>query len=133
MPIKWSALKVAESLDELEAIVKEAEPILLKKIGMALNWSSEIEAIERKKVQLSESEKQLVKDFADRLKVQDSKQIQFTVFETARKHSLEPKDFFKLLYKILLGTESGPRLGPYLVDFGVDKARTILLSTVQEQ
>jgi hypothetical protein len=28
MPIKWSALKVAESLDELEAIVKEAEPIL---------------------------------------------------------------------------------------------------------
>lgn len=27
MPIKWSARKVAESLDEIEAILKEAEPI----------------------------------------------------------------------------------------------------------
>jgi len=114
-------------------MIKEGEPILIQKIRMALNWSKEMQAVERKKMHLSDSEKQLVKEFANSLNTQDSKQIQFAVFETARKHALEPKDFFKLLYRILLGTESGPRLGPYLIDFGVDKARTILLSTLTEQ
>lgn len=28
MPIRWSALKVAEAVDEVEALIDEAEPIL---------------------------------------------------------------------------------------------------------
>jgi len=114
-------------------MVKEVDQGLAQKIGMALKWSKEMQAVERKKVFLNDSEKQLVNEFQESLNTQDPKQIQFTVFEVARKHMLEPKDFFKLLYRILLGTESGPRLGPYLVDLGIDKARTILLSTLDEQ
>lgn len=114
-------------------MVKEVDQGLAQKIGMALKWSKEMQAVERKKVLLNEREKQLVNEFQESLNTQDPKQIQFTVFEIARKHLLEPKDFFKLLYRILLGTESGPRLGPYLVDLGIDKARTILLSTLDEQ
>ena len=30
MPIRWSAIKVSQSLDEIEEIVKEAEPIFQK-------------------------------------------------------------------------------------------------------
>jgi lysyl-tRNA synthetase class 1 len=114
-------------------MVKEVDQGLAQKIGMALKWSKEMQTVERKKVLLNEREKQLVNEFQESLNTQDPKQIQFAVFEIARKHLLEPKDFFKLLYRILLGTESGPRLGPYLVDLGIDKARTILLSTLDEQ
>ena len=30
----------------------------------------------------------------------------------------DPKNFFKTIYKILLGRESGPRLGPYILESG---------------
>jgi lysyl-tRNA synthetase class 1 len=44
----------------------------------------------------------------------------------ARSNGIEPKDFFKLLYAILLGAERGPRLGPYIIDVGKDKVVEML-------
>ncbi|MGQ9781980.1 MAG: lysine--tRNA ligase [Nitrososphaeria archaeon] len=114
-------------------MINVAEEKLKKKIELALNWSKDMQTIERKTLRLNEKEKQLVTEFVDSLSSQDPKQIQYAIFEIARKHSVEPKDFFKLLYMILLGTESGPRLGPYLVDLGVEKARQTLLSSVTTQ
>ena len=47
--------------------------------------------------------------------------LQTKIFEVARSNNIEPKDFFKLLYAILLDAERGPRLGPYIIDVGIDK------------
>jgi lysyl-tRNA synthetase class 1 len=36
----------------------------------------------------------------------------------AKKHGLQPPEFFKIIYKILLNSETGPRLGPYILEVG---------------
>lgn len=109
-------------------MIKEAEPELDQRIRLALNWSRDMSTVERKKVQLTETEKEMALEFANGLAANDPKTIQYSVFEVAKKYSVEPKKFFELLYRILLGTTGGPRLGPYVVDFGIDKVKEILLS-----
>ena len=53
--------------------------------------------------------------------MKDPQEIQALIFETARSCGMEPSDFFKLLYRTLLGVDRGPRLGPYILDFGSSK------------
>ena len=47
--------------------------------------------------------------------------IQTLIYETSKKHGIEPKNFFRLLYQILINSERGPKLGNYLVDLGIDR------------
>ncbi|MCS6767482.1 MAG: lysine--tRNA ligase [Candidatus Nitrosocaldus sp.] len=56
----------------------------------------------------------------------DAKVIQSSVFDTARKHGIEPKEFFRLLYMLLIGAEYGPRLGPYIIDVGRENVVSML-------
>ena len=42
------------------------------------------------------------------------------LYEIGKKHQFENlKDFFKLVYQVLLGQEQGPRLGSFIKLFGV--------------
>ena len=42
--------------------------------------------------------------------------IQSEVFEIAKKYNIKPRLFFQLIYRILLGSDKGPRLGKYIID-----------------
>lgn len=53
------------------------------------------------------------------------------VYEIARKYSIHPKDFFKTLYKALLGKPYGPRFGRLIIALGVRKAREALLEVTK--
>jgi lysyl-tRNA synthetase class 1 len=46
--------------------------------------------------------------------------IQNLAFEAAKKNGLKPGEFFPVIYSVLLGVARGPRLGPYVIDAGVD-------------
>ena len=43
-----------------------------------------------------------------------------------KKHEIEPKNFFRLLYQILIKSERGPKLGNYLVDLGIARTCEII-------
>ena len=46
--------------------------------------------------------------------------IQTLLYEVGKKHNFENlKDFFKLVYQVLLGQEQGPRLGSFIKLFGI--------------
>jgi lysyl-tRNA synthetase class 1 len=47
--------------------------------------------------------------------------IQTLIYETSKKHGIPPKNFFRLLYQILINSDRGPKLGNYLVDLGIDR------------
>ena len=51
--------------------------------------------------------------------IADADSIQMAIFETAKTNQIKPGDFFKLLYQILLNTNRGPKLGPYISTMGV--------------
>jgi lysyl-tRNA synthetase class 1 len=39
---------------------------------------------------------------------------------------MEPKELFTLLYKILINSDRGPRIGNYVLDLGVERTNNIL-------
>ena len=53
--------------------------------------------------------------------LKDPQEIQTLIFDTARSSGLEPSELFKAIYRLLLGVERGPRLGPYILDIGPAK------------
>jgi lysyl-tRNA synthetase class 1 len=47
--------------------------------------------------------------------------LQNELYRIARENNYEMKDWFKLLYQVLLGAESGPRFGTFIALYGIDK------------
>ena len=55
-----------------------------------------------------------------------SEEIQTQIYEIGKKYNFKNlRDFFKLIYQVLLGQEQGPRLGSFIKLYGIEK--TILL------
>ena len=53
--------------------------------------------------------------------------IQTLLYEIGKKHDFENlKDFFKLVYQVLLGQEQGPRLGSFIKLYGVKESIKII-------
>ena len=70
---------------------------------------------------------QILKSFLGSEKEADApKNLQSKIFNTARTYQIEPKEFFTLLYRMLLNTDRGPRLGNYALDLGIERTCNIL-------
>jgi lysyl-tRNA synthetase class 1 len=91
------------------------------RIIYALNWSKDFNVITEEVVQLSDEENDAITELIGSLMVNlTEEEIQSTVFKIARKNNIKPGKFFKVLYKILLGANQGPRLGPYILAMGIE-------------
>lgn len=89
------------------------------KIDYAINWARDFGAISPERVELSEGERRAIGELIALIRSErDEATIQGAIFDIARRNGLDPRDFFKILYRILLGVPYGPRLGPYLVAMG---------------
>ena len=54
-------------------------------------------------------------------------EIQKHIYEVGKRHKFENlKDFFKLLYQVLLGQEQGPRLGSFIALYGINKSLELI-------
>ncbi|MBI2127403.1 MAG: lysine--tRNA ligase [Thaumarchaeota archaeon] len=108
-------------------MLRQADDLLKVKIALARRWAEDFSKLEREKVILSELEAKCVSELAKSLSGEiDQKTLQSEIFEIAKRNSIEPAQFFKTLYRVLLGSERGPRLGPYIMDIGKDKVREVL-------
>jgi len=64
-----------------------------------------------------------IREFVTRLRgCRNPDEVQASAFESMRKFGLKAPEFFPVVYRILVGAEKGPRLGPYIVDTGVESA-----------
>jgi lysyl-tRNA synthetase class 1 len=90
-----------------------------KRIEYASNWAADFRQIKEASVKLGSEERDAVKELVKVLKVEDdAEKIQNAVFNTAKNSGLQPAQFFKTIYGILLGAPQGPRLGPYILAMG---------------
>ena len=63
-----------------------------------------------------------------------SEEIQTEIYEIGKKHNfVNLRDFFKLIYQVLLGQDQGPRLGSFIKLFGVDKTCDLIHKTLTGQ
>jgi len=98
-----------------------------RKIRLAMNYAADLGSVEREPIELTEVEKSAIRVLIDRIREAGSAdEIQSGIFEAARSSGLDPREFFRKLYLILLGRDRGPRLGPYIWDLGKDRAIKIL-------
>ena len=57
---------------------------------------------------------------------EDEQELQSIPFDVARRHDMNPRDLFRMVYEVLLGQERGPRFGTLVKLVGKDQAVALL-------
>jgi lysyl-tRNA synthetase, class I len=133
--------KIYERLKKY-ALTKDETPELTNKIKLSLEWAKEFKEVyedERddenvSKIPLDSRQKDAISNVLEQLRLitndlenskvpidynEVSQKIQTIIFSKSKENNIEPKDFFKIFYKILISSERGPKLGNYIVDLGL--------------
>jgi len=106
---------VLEKLREYGYVKDGLTPELKERVEYAINWAKDFHVISETKIEISKPQKLAIEDLAAVVRSEtDGRILQNAIFNIAKKYSLDPPEFFKLLYMILLGAPRGPRLGPYI-------------------
>jgi lysyl-tRNA synthetase class 1 len=83
-------------------------------------------------VVLTEKEKIIIRKILESLEIANSEsnldpeKIQQMIYETSKENEEQPRKIFKLMYKMLINANSGPRLGGYISDLGLNRIHSIL-------
>ncbi|HEX4921964.1 MAG TPA: lysine--tRNA ligase, partial [Candidatus Bathyarchaeia archaeon] len=103
-----------------------------ERLEHATNWAKEVDALTTGTVQISLPERDAILELAGVINASDDESyLQNSVFTIAKKHNLPTGSFFKTLYRILIGSDSGPRLGPYILAMGRDNVASALASAAR--
>ena len=98
-----------------------------QEIGYATNWSQDFKEIPETKIDITNPQRLALEDLVGIVRKEtDERVLQNSIFNLAKKYAIEPPDFFKLLYTILLGSPRGPRLGPYIKVMGSENVARAL-------
>ena len=122
-------------------MAKEKTPGLVRRISLASNWIEDKMSDGRQiaNVPLGPSERRAVDQLVGLLSSYSGLKertdvpgiLQTKIFEIARSNNILPKDFFKLIYRILLNDDKGPKLGNYVVDLGIERTCEILMENLK--
>jgi lysyl-tRNA synthetase class 1 len=118
-------------------VVKDKTERMMRKIELACNWADDIDSSTEQKFEIELDDKQknairqLIQSLGSLSSISPSdpeapKNLQSIVFDTARSNGIEPKEFFVLLYRMLINTDRGPRIGNYVLDLGIGRTCTML-------
>jgi lysyl-tRNA synthetase, class I len=117
-------------------IVKEKSDAAMERIRLAANWADDNVAQEAElfEVQISETQRKALTELIEVIKpfaqvpstLDNAKTLQSKVFDVARSYAIEPKEFFTMLYRMLLNADRGPRIGNYFLDLGIDRVIQVL-------
>ena len=104
--------------------IKETNSHIEKLIKLAGNYSDDFEETKMLSTEftIDDSSKNALKQLADLLsrneKIED---LQNSIYRIAKENQVQPKDFFRFLYQIILSTNRGPKIGPFIEDVGKKK------------
>ena len=122
-------------------LAKEKTDGIIRRISLASNWIEDkmVETHPMPSISLGSNESQAVGQLVSALRSYSGQEnypdlpeiVQSKIFEIARNNNILPKDFFKLLYKILLNKDKGPKLGNYAVDLGIERMCAILMDHIR--
>ncbi len=130
------ALSVLKDTGHITTLSEEEKKHVEMRLLVAKNWV-DLYADERHKVslrtdfsdiKLSAKEKEVVRDFVGRLSGKPYKEDEFYPLfkEVAESNGIDTKEFFRIIYNVLVGRDSGPRLNSFILAIGQDKVIEIL-------
>lgn len=114
---------VFKGILERSGLIEEYDEEELKqRISYATEWVEEVEELESEEAILTSDERNALLSFKESLSPdEDAENIQKLIFNTAREYNIKPGRFFKLLYKIIIGTDRGPRAGNLIWALGPER------------
>jgi len=105
-----------------EKISKTQMKYLEVRIDFIKNWVKDFQKREKLEIEINENEKTALKKLIEKVKSMNNEdELQSEIFEIAKGSGIKPVKFFKLIYKILLNSESGPKLGHYILGVGKEE------------
>ena len=117
-------------------LVSSESPEIIQKIQLASNWADDylisdetfnIELAQDEIVAIGELLKELESLSGTTQTEESQNELQNAIYNAARRNNIQPRKFFKLMYKMLINSESGPKLGNYMFDSGIERTRSILI------
>lgn len=108
-------------------VIKNPSKEIEKWIELAGNYSDEFDQQEKTEIELDEITRKALQELTSALDSEEEiEDIQNAIYQIAKSNDVQPRDFFKTLYQIILGTSRGPKIGPFISDIGRRKvAKTI--------
>ena len=128
---------VMKKLIEYHTIINP-DPSIEEKIEMAGNYADAfrgkpLEKVLEDGITIDKTTKNALKELAEVLAAEDEPDdLQNTIYQIAKKNNVPPKDFFKILYQIILATTRGPKIGPFIADIGRKKVAQALSRSIME-
>ena len=121
----WGFLKEYDN-----SLNNQNNPLLDNLIQYAINYYIDFVIPRKKYLLVNTNNKKIFDDLLHLLQniseTSTSEQIQTEIYDLGKKHNFSNlRDFFKLIYQVLLGQEQGPRLGSFVKLYG--KNNTCLL------
>ena len=104
--------------------IKETNSNVEDLIKLAGNYSDDFEEtkIPATEFAIDDSAKDALRQLADILsKDEKIEDLQNSIYSIAKENQVQPKDFFRILYQIILSTNRGPKIGPFIEDIGKKK------------
>jgi lysyl-tRNA synthetase class 1 len=102
--------------------IKESSSEMDRLISLAGNYADDFDKPSKVEIQLDEKTKKAIKNLVDALTADDEPpDLQNSIYQIAKNVGLQPKDFFKTLYQIILASDRGPKIGPFIIDIGRKK------------
>jgi len=108
-------------------------------INYAIHYYTDFVLPNKKYLDVDDNNKVVFEEMLKVLKIQvnennTSEEIQTLLYEVGKKYQFENlKDFFKLVYQVLLGQEQGPRLGSFIKLYGVEETIKIIEQRIKFQ
>ncbi|MDX1595491.1 MAG: lysine--tRNA ligase [Nitrosopumilaceae archaeon] len=100
-------------------VIKNSDKQIEELINLAGNFADTFDEKEKTDVEIDSSTKTALKDLIQSLNAEsEPEDLQNLIYQTAKNNNVQPRDFFKILYQIILGTTRGPKIGPFISDIG---------------
>ena len=120
------AAQVAKKLTEY-GIIKNLDHKCVKLIEMAGKFADEFDMREKSDLIIDQDTRKALKVLVHALESDsNSNDIQSTIYQIAKDNKIQPKNFFRVLYQIIIGASGGPRIGPFINDMGRQKVARII-------
>ena len=99
--------------------IKETIPEIDKLIEMAGNFADEFDIADEIDIDIDKKMKGALSKLVILLeKDEEIEDLQNAIYQITKEDNIEPKEFFKVLYQIILSTTRGPKIGPFILDIG---------------
>lgn len=91
-------------------------------ITLAGNYADDFDRPTKVEVQMDEMSKKALSELKNILEgSEEPMDLQNAIYQIAKSNAVQPKDFFKTLYQIILASDKGPKIGPFILDIGRKK------------